>query len=376
MGQKGGISSKNRKNLSNNTTSIVIFDNIPNAAKEQGEIIPISDPRTLVPFVDLGHNTVMPSLIVSSKFEETAGFVLYEGDCLDLVPQIPNDFVKLIVTSPPYNLGKEYEQRLSLSTYLEQQKQVIRACARILHPQGSICWQVGNYVDNGEIIPLDIVLYPVFEELGLHLRNRIIWHFGHGLHASRRYSGRYEVILWFTKSDNYTFNLDAVRIPQKYPQKKHFKGPKRGELSGNPMGKNPSDIWEIPNVKSNHVEKTEHPCQFPVELIERLVLSMTNPEDWVFDPFLGTGTTAIAALIHDRKAIGAEILPKYVAIARERVSLAEKGKLRIRPMDRPIYDPDAPAASLPPLDVRIGSDVHQQSLFEERQAYNGDTPQE
>ena len=80
----------------------------------------------------------------------------------------------------------------------------------------------------------------------MSMRNRIVWHFGHGLHASRRFSGRYEVIMWFTKSDDYTFNLDAVRVPQKYPQKKHFKGPRRGELSGNPLGKNPGDVWEIP----------------------------------------------------------------------------------------------------------------------------------
>ena len=106
---------------------------------------------------------------------------------------------------------------------------------------------------------------------------------------------RYEVVLWFTKSNKYTFDLDPIRVPQKYPQKKHFKGPKKGELSGNPLGKNPSDIWDIPNVKANHIEKTIHPCQFPVELIERLVLSMTKENDWVFDPFMGVGSTAIAS---------------------------------------------------------------------------------
>jgi len=168
--------------------------------------------------------------------------------------------------------------------------------------------------------------------------------------------------MWFTRSDDYAFNLDAVRVPQKYPQKKYFKGPKRGELSGNPLGKNPSDIWEIPNVRADHVEKTEHPCQFPVELIERLVLSMTNPGHWVLDPFVGTGTTAIAALIHQRKAIGADTEHRYIEIARERVRLAEQGKLRIRPMDRPVYDPDAPSRSLPPTDVRIGQYYSQRSF--------------
>jgi adenine-specific DNA-methyltransferase len=147
----------------------------------------------------------MEPIKISPSFQENADFVLFEGDCLELLPALPAGKVKLVVTSPPYNLGKEYEKRLSLDTYLEQQRRVIEECVRVLHPQGSLCWQVGNYVSNGEIIPLDIKLYPIFEELGLHMRNRIVWYFGHGLHASRRLSGRYEVILWFTKADQYTF---------------------------------------------------------------------------------------------------------------------------------------------------------------------------
>ena len=139
--------------------------------------------------------------------------------------------MKLIVTSPPYNLGKEYERRSSKSEYLAQQKAVIKESVRLLHAEGSICWQVGNFVENGEIEPLDIILYPLFKNEGLQLRNRIIWTYGHGLHCQNRFSGRYETILWFTKSDDYTFNLDPVRIPSKYPEKKYFKGPRRGERS-------------------------------------------------------------------------------------------------------------------------------------------------
>ena len=311
----------------------------------------------------------MDKVKITSEFDRTADFVLYEGDCLDLLPLIPDGFVKLVVTSPPYNLGKPYETRLELDEYLDQQRLAIEECVRVLDDRGSICWQVGNYVDNGEIVPLDIVLFPIFASLGLHLRNRIVWHFGHGLHASKRFSGRYEVILWFTKGNEYTFNLDAVRVPQKYPKKKYFKGPKKGQLSGHPLGKNPSDIWEIPNVKANHVEKTIHPCQFPVELIERLVLSMTNEGDWVLDPFIGVGTTAIAALMHNRKAIGAEIVPEYVEVAKERIHLAEKGQLRIRPMTRPVYDPDAPEASVPPQVVQLGAISRQLTLLEQHQEY-------
>lgn len=296
--------------------------------------------------------------------------MLFEGDCLELLKQVPDRFVKLVVTSPPYNLGKPYETRLHLEEYLAQQRRVIEECARVLDNAGSICWQVGNYVNNGEIVPLDIILFPIFSSLGLHLRNRIVWHFGHGLHASKRFSGRYETILWFTKSDNYTFNLDPVRVPQKYPHKKHFKGPQKGELSGNPLGKNPSDIWDIPNVKANHIEKTNHPCQFPIELIERLVLSMTNKNDWVLDPFMGVGSTAIAALIHGRKALGAEIMPEYISIAKERIKKAEMGKLQVRPMDRQVYDPTKPTKNQPPKTVNIkNSKPVQHQLLEKKGKY-------
>lgn len=276
---------------------------------------------------------------IAPEFLPAETAVIYHGDCLKLLESIPSGSLQLVVTSPPYNIGKEYEKRLHLDMYLDQQAQVIKECVRALAPRGSICWQVGNYVDNGAIIPLDTILYPVFAGLGLKMRNRIIWHFEHGLHCSRRFSGRYETIVWFTKSDDYVFHLDAVRVPQKYPGKKYFKGPKAGQYSCNPLGKNPGDLWVIPNVKSNHVEKTEHPCQFPVELIERLVLSMTNEGDWVFDPFLGTGTSVIAAIRHKRRGAGAETIGKYVDLARTRIGQEMEGTLQTRPLTRPVYDP-------------------------------------
>ncbi len=274
-------------------------------------------------------------------------------------------YTALIVTSPPYNIGKEYEKKLKLHTYLDQQAAVIKECARTLSPYGSICWQVGNYVDNSSIIPLDTVLYTIFTDLGLRMRNRIIWHFEHGLHCSRRFSGRYETIIWFTKSNDYVFNLDPVRVPQKYPGKKHFKGPNAGGYSCNPLGKNPGDVWVIPNVKSNHIEKTIHPCQFPVELIERLVLSMTNEGDWVLDPFLGTGTSIIAAIRHHRRGAGAETVPKYVKIARERINQEQAGILRTRPMNKPIYDPEETGSKLTIAPWNDKRPAEQILLFEE-----------
>ncbi len=279
---------------------------------------------------------------ISKSFNESSDVVLYRGDCLDLLGTMPSNKIKLIVTSPPYNVGKEYEKKVDIDQYLEIQEPVIRECVRVLSEKGSICWQVGNFVKDGEVAPLDTLLYPIFKLYGLKLRNRVVWHFGHGLHCSNRFSGRYETILWFTKTDHYTFNLDSVRVPQKYPSKKYFKGPKAGQFSCNPLGKNPGDVWEIPNVKNNHPEKTIHPCQFPVELVERLVLSMTNKGDWVFDPFMGVGTALVAAVLHNRKAVGAELIKEYIDVADNRVRLAASGKLQVRPMNKPIYDPSKP----------------------------------
>jgi adenine-specific DNA-methyltransferase len=261
-------------------------------------------------------------------------------DNLEYMRRLDKNSIHLIVTSPPYNIGKEYERkRTSLEVYIEEQAATIAEAVRVLHPNGSICWQVGNHVDDGEVFPLDIILYNLFKNHGLKLRNRIVWSFGHGLHCQKRFSGRHETILWFTKSDDYIFNLDPIRVPSKYPNKKHFKGPNKGKLSSNPLGKNPSDIWDIPNVKSNHVEKTAHPCQFPVALVERLVLGLTDRGQNVLDPYLGVGSSAIAALKHGRNAYGCDIMQEYVDIANDRIIQLEAGVLRTRPMNKPIYDP-------------------------------------
>lgn len=260
-------------------------------------------------------------------------------DNLKFMRRLDAESMELIVTSPPYNIGKEYEKKKSQDRYIEEQAACIAEAVRVLSPTGSICWQVGNHVAGGEVFPLDILLYPIFKNHGLQLRNRIVWTFGHGLHCQKRFSGRHETILWFTKSDEYTFNLDPVRVPSKYPNKKHFKGPNKGKISSNPLGKNPADVWDIPNVKSNHVEKTDHPCQFPVGLIERLVLALTNSGHNVLDPYIGVGSSAIAALMHERNAYGCDLDRSYIDIAWERIHAFRSGTLRTRPMNKPVYQP-------------------------------------
>jgi DNA modification methylase len=288
---------------------------------------------------------------VGTSFSPTADAIILSGDCLNTLRTLPNGFAKLIITSPPYNIGKAYEKATELGEYLNALSPIIDQLVRVLSPRGSLCWQVGNYVEDGEVFPLDIFYYKVFKSHNFKLRNRIIWHFEHGLHASKRFSGRYETLLWFTKGDTYTFNLDPVRIPSKYPGKTHFKGEKRGQPSGNPLGKNPSDIWHIvlqdwetalwniPNVKANHPEKTIHPCQFPIELVERCVLALTNEGDWVLDPFSGVGSALLAALKNKRRAIGCEKEEEYVQIAKQRISDLYSGLLRYRQIGKPVHQP-------------------------------------
>jgi len=270
-------------------------------------------------------------------------FALWKGDCANFLDVLPNEPIfDLIVTSPPYNIGKSYEQKTGLDAYLEWQEAVIAKMIPRLRPGGSLCWQVGNHVRGNEVFPLDIEFAPIFKKHGLRLRNRIIWQFGHGLHNRKRFSGRYEVVLWYTKDgardDDYTFDLDAVRIPSKYPGKKHFKGPNAGRYSGNPLGKNPEDVWNIPNVKSNHVEKTSHPCQFPVGLIERLVLALTKPGDLVFDPYAGVASAGVAAAVHGRRFWGCELSKEYVLSGVARINDALRGEAKYRPHDKELHD--------------------------------------
>ena len=286
--------------------------------------------------------------------------LMWHGDVEKFLDNLPSEEkFDLVITSPPYNIGKPYEKKNELRDYLEWQKRVIGKCIERLDEQGSICWQVGNYLEKGNkvkanaIMPLDILFFEIFRSFGLKLRNRIIWHFGHGLHCKHRFSGRYEVVLWFTKTDDYYFDLDAVRVKSKYPGKKHFKGPRIGQYSSNPKGKNPEDlwevtdemltawdmpVWEVPNVKSNHIEKTLHPCQFPVALVDRFVLSMTPSGGTVFDPFAGVASAGVAALLNGRQFRGCEVVDEYVEIGRKRLDEALQGEAKFRPFDKPIYD--------------------------------------
>lgn len=277
--------------------------------------------------------------IMNDKAKSTADFGgdMIRGDCLEVLKRLPKNSVNLMVTSPPYFMGKDYDTSMSVKDFEYEISKVQEAVLPLIADGGSICWQVGSHVVENKLIPLDAIVYAICaRDTSISLRNRIIWTFEHGFNSPKRFSGRHETILWFTKGDDYTFDLDAVRVPQKYPGKRSYKGPRRGEFSGNPMGKNPGDVWSLPNVKSNHVEKTAHPCQFPVGLITRLIKATTKEGDLVLDPFAGSGTTAIAALETGRRFTCIEQDAEYCEIANTRIRDWHSGALKIRDDSPPV----------------------------------------
>lgn len=284
---------------------------------------------------------------------------LFNGDCLELLQKIPDNSISLVATSPPYCMGKAYEPGYTLDDFITAHARVLPEILRVVKPGGSICWQVGYHVESNVVMPLDYLVLDAMRKLDPApiLRNRIIWTFGHGHHCDRRFSGRHETLLWFTKGDKYPFNLDDVRIEQKYPGKRANKGPNKGKFSGNPQGKNPEDVWDIPNVKANHVEKLDHPCQFPVALIARLVRALTNVGDVVLDPYAGVASTGVAALLEGCRFIGAELDPDYAEQAVERLEETLSGTVRIRD-DKPVHKPD-PTSSVAQRPEHFRSTSHE-----------------
>ncbi len=267
---------------------------------------------------------------------------IFEGDCIELLANIPDASVDMAFSSPPYCMGKAYESTKELSDFIAAHEMLFQHIVRILKPGGSLCWQVGMHVKDGVSTPLDALVYAEsLKHAELKLRNRIIWTFGHGLHCSNRFSGRHETVMWFTKGDAYSFNLDAVRVAQKYPGKTSSRGVNKGRPSGNPLGKNPGDVWNIPNVKQNHVEKTAHPCQFPVALPQIFIRALVPESGLVLDPFSGSGTTAVASLVEGRRFIGSEINKEYNQIASCRISDALEGVAKVRPWNKEVAVPDA-----------------------------------
>ncbi|MCI0556888.1 MAG: site-specific DNA-methyltransferase [Nitrososphaera sp.] len=257
--------------------------------------------------------------VLGRPFFEAPNCVIYNRDCLEVMRHIQSPFINLTVTSPPYNIGKEYEQVLPVVDYLNWSKDWIDEVYRLTLDNGAFWLNLG-YVpikNRAKAIPLP---YLLWELIHFFLVQEIVWNYGAGVAGRRFYSPRNEKFLWYVKDEsNYTFNLNDVRDPNiKYPNQK-----KNGKIKVNLNGKNPSDVWQIPKVTSgknrSSKERTSHPAQFPQAVIERIIKASSNLGEVVFDPFMGSGTTALVALGLGRRVLGFEINSDYCQIAASRL---------------------------------------------------------
>ncbi len=264
--------------------------------------------------------------ILGQPFYRTGGCLIYNMDCLQALQKLPADFVWLTLTSPPYNIGKEYEKPMSLEEYLDWCELWIAEIYRITRPHGAFWLNLGYFSipNRAKAIPIP---YLLWERIPFYLIQEIVWNYSAGVAGKRFFSPRNEKFLWYVKNkDNYTFNLDDIRDPNvKYPNQK-----KNGKIKVNPKGKNPTDVWQFPKVTSGRnrasKERTPHPAQFPVTVIERIVKASSNPGELVLDLFMGSGTTAEVALNLGRPVVGFEIRADYCQIAADRLNNFLKGK--------------------------------------------------
>ena len=243
------------------------------------------------------------------------------GDCLERFVEIESGSVALVLTSPPYNIGKQYEKQLPLEDYLHWCKQWLAEIARVLTPTGAAWINLGfvEVAGRGNAVPLPYLLWPLID---LYLVQEVVWRYENGVACKRRLSPRNEKLLWLVRDpSSYRFNLDDIRDPDiRYPHSR-----RQGRLRYNPRGKNPGDVWHISKVVAGRPspERTDHPAQMPLALAERVVLACSEVGDLILDPFAGSGTTLVAAIQHGRRAIGIERDPRYAAIAEHRLAESE-----------------------------------------------------
>lgn len=245
--------------------------------------------------------------------------LIYQGDCLELMRKCEPNTFDLTVTSPPYNIGKEYESERPLDDYIQWCVDWIAEIYRLSSEPGAFWLNLGylSIPDRAKAIPIP---YLIWDKVEFYLLQEVVWNYAAGVASKRSFSPRNEKFLWYVKdSNNYTFNLDEVRDPNvKYPNQK-----KNGKLRCNPLGKNPTDVWQFPKVtsgkKRSSPERTGHPAQFPMAVVDRIVKACSNPGDLILDPFMGSASLAETAVRNGRFAVGFEIDPKYIDMARTRL---------------------------------------------------------
>jgi len=245
--------------------------------------------------------------------------ILFCVDTLTSQDLLPSGVFDLVITSPPYNIGKEYERIMSVEDYIKWTDRWSSETCRLIGDYGALLLNLGyiSVEQKGRAIPLP---YLLWDKVPLYLNQEIVWNYSAGVACKNYLSPRNEKFLWYVKDkDNYVFNLDAIRDPNvKYPNSK-----RHGKSRVNSLGKNPSDVWEIAKVTTgkdrSSTERTPHPCQFPTDLVDRLVRGFSNEGDIVFDPFAGSGTTLESCIKHGRYCVGFEIRRDYCDIAANRI---------------------------------------------------------
>lgn len=261
--------------------------------------------------------------VLGKPYYKNDRFLLYNMDCLSAMKELPSEIIDLTVTSPPYNIGKEYEEILPIDDYIKWCNQWISEIYRLTNGNGAFWLNLG-YVSlpgKAKAIPLP---YLLWNQIQFYLIQEVVWNYGAGVSGKKFLSPRNEKFLWYVKNQhNYTFNLDEIRDPDvKYPNQK-----KNGKLRCNTIGKNPSDVWQIAKVTSGQnrssLERTNHPAQFPIDLIDRIIKGFSNTNDLILDPFMGSGSTAEVCIRNNRYVIGFEINPEYCKIIKERIGNVE-----------------------------------------------------
>ena len=268
------------------------------------------------------HQTIEKTLKdnLGEPFYSSSGFILYQGDLTNFLEKLSaiDIRVDLTVTSPPYNIGKEYENPMSVDDYVSWCSGWMHQIHRITKPTGSFWLNVGylEVSNKGLCVPIP---YLLWDKSPFYLLQEVVWKYGAGVSTKYRLSPRNEKWLFYIKnSQDYTFSLDAIRDPNvKYPNQK-----KDGKFRCNPLGKNPSDVWEFPKVttgeKRSSKERTGHPAQFPLGVVERIVQASSRQAEIVLDPFAGSCSAGIAAFGLGRFFIGFEIRKDYCEIAVQR----------------------------------------------------------
>jgi len=255
------------------------------------------------------------------------------GDCVGLLSGTPDESVDLIIADPPYNLGKDYgndSDSRQRDEYMDFSRAWLREARRVLKPAGSIYVFMGfRFISR---------LYLILEdELGFCFNGWISWHYTQGMGRTKGFSPRHDDVLYFSKSTKFTFNLDDIRVPQKYYRSRN-----------NMRGANPGDVWQFSHVHYCQKSRTDHPTQKPEGLIERMVLASSNANDLVLDPFAGSGTTLRVCQQTDRKCLGIEMNSDYCEA-----------------IERRLHEPFSGFDSIDPRMLRIPNDLNDREIRHE-----------